>query len=268
MFKVPTKVEKRIKESLKKFQPIIEASANSDANETDTVTIVKDIFSECFGFDKYSELTSEYAIRNTYCDLAVKIDDEVKILIEIKAPGIGLKENQIKQAVDYAANSGVEWVVLTNCVEWKLYKIEFKQPIDIKLIMDFDITKLNPKNKSTAECLYVFTKEGIKNGSLKKYYGNAKATDRFLISSVILNEKTLNLIRREIKKIHSSAKIDNNVIADTILSEIIKRDISESEELKQAIKKTNKIQAKELKSKQSRKTNKVKEEKVDQLKVS
>ena len=79
MFKVPSKVEKRIKDSIKKFQPIIISAANSDVNETDTVTVIKDFFSECFGFDKYKELTSEYAIRGTYCDLAVKMGNDVNI---------------------------------------------------------------------------------------------------------------------------------------------------------------------------------------------
>ena len=34
-------------------------------------------------------------------------------LIEVKAIGSDLKENHVKQAVDYAANEGVDWVLLT-----------------------------------------------------------------------------------------------------------------------------------------------------------
>ena len=35
--------------------------------------LVKDLLAEVFGYDKYAELTSEHAIRGTYCDLAVKV---------------------------------------------------------------------------------------------------------------------------------------------------------------------------------------------------
>ena len=35
--------------------------------------IVADILSEIFGYDKYNEVTSEYAIKGTYCDLAIKL---------------------------------------------------------------------------------------------------------------------------------------------------------------------------------------------------
>ena len=79
MFNIPKKVNVRIVNAMKKFQPIIRSAANRDVNETDTVTIIKDFFAECFGFDKYSELTSEYAIRGTFCDLAVKLQNEVKL---------------------------------------------------------------------------------------------------------------------------------------------------------------------------------------------
>lgn len=48
------------------------------------MTIVKDLLSEVFGFDKYAELTSEL-IRGTYCDLAVKLDGKPRVLIEVKA---------------------------------------------------------------------------------------------------------------------------------------------------------------------------------------
>jgi hypothetical protein len=37
---------------------------------SDTVIIVTDVLAEVFGYDKYSELTAEFAISGTYCDLA------------------------------------------------------------------------------------------------------------------------------------------------------------------------------------------------------
>jgi hypothetical protein len=70
---------------------------------------IGDMLADVFGYDKYFEVTSEYAIRGTYCDLAIKLDGKLTTLIEVKAVGIDLKEQHIKQAVDYAANQGVDW---------------------------------------------------------------------------------------------------------------------------------------------------------------
>lgn len=62
---------------------------------------------------------SEHAIRGTYCDLAVRIDGKLAFLLEVKAVGLDLKDQHVKQSVDYAANQGCEWVVLTNGIEWR-----------------------------------------------------------------------------------------------------------------------------------------------------
>ena len=93
---------------MKGFQPIPSAAKSRDAGEADTSTIVKDLLSEIFGYDKYSEITSEYMIKATYCDLAIKLEGKLQLLIEVKAIGLDLKDNHAKQAVDYAANQGVE----------------------------------------------------------------------------------------------------------------------------------------------------------------
>src|SRR5262245_41150840 len=110
MAPVPARVADRIRSALKKYQPILAAAKQRDVNESDTVVIVTDVLQEVFGYDKYAEITSEHAIRCTYCDLAIKIDSKLSLLIEVKAIGLDLKDNHIKQAVDYAANQGCDWV--------------------------------------------------------------------------------------------------------------------------------------------------------------
>ena len=120
MASIPKKVAERLVSGLKRYQPILAAAKARDVGETDTVTIIKDMLADVFGYDKYSELTSEYAIRGTFCDLAVKLDGKLSTLIEVKAIGIDLKEQHVKQAVDYAANQGVDWVLLTRAIKIKL----------------------------------------------------------------------------------------------------------------------------------------------------
>ena len=81
MLKISKKVSDRITATLKTYQSVAISHKSRDVSEADTVTLVKDILSDCFGFDKYIELTSEQQIRGTYCDLAVKIDGKIKYLI-------------------------------------------------------------------------------------------------------------------------------------------------------------------------------------------
>jgi hypothetical protein len=82
------KVADRLIAGIKRFQPILVAAKARDAGEADTVTTVKDMLGDIFGYDKYSEVTSEHAIKGTYCDLAIKIDNILQTLIEVKAIGL------------------------------------------------------------------------------------------------------------------------------------------------------------------------------------
>lgn len=79
MATIPKKVLSRFQTSTKKFQKILQMASNRDVNEADTVKIVSDMLAEVFGYDEYAEITREYAIKNTYCDLAVKIGSDVKV---------------------------------------------------------------------------------------------------------------------------------------------------------------------------------------------
>lgn len=124
---VPVRVGDRLCACLKRFQPVLSSARSRDVNESDTVIIVTDLLAEAFGYDKYSEITSEHNIRATFCDLATVIDGKVQFLIEVKAIGMVLKDAYVKQAVDYAANKGVEWVVLTNGITWKGFQVNFCQ---------------------------------------------------------------------------------------------------------------------------------------------
>src|SRR3990170_4864272 len=146
MAKLPKKAADRIASGLKRFQAILTSAKASDINESDTVVVVMDVLQDIFGYDKYAEITSEHMIRSTFCDLAVKLDGTLAFLIEVKAIGLELKEQHIKQAVDYAANQGCEWVALTNGVSWRVYRVTFSKPIEHELVVDFDLLALNSRN--------------------------------------------------------------------------------------------------------------------------
>src|SRR6185295_334860 len=120
---LPTRIVDRLSSGLKRFQPVLASAKSRDVNESDTSMIVTDMLAELFGYDKYSEVTRELCIRGTYCDLATRLDGKFQMIIEVKAIGLELKDAHVKQAVDYAANLGVEWVALTNGNLWRVYRV-------------------------------------------------------------------------------------------------------------------------------------------------
>ncbi|HUU59431.1 MAG TPA: type I restriction enzyme HsdR N-terminal domain-containing protein, partial [Phycisphaerae bacterium] len=155
---IPKKVRDRFARTIAKFQKVLQIAKDRDLNETDTVSIVQDMLSEVFGYDKYLEVTSEFAIRSTYCDLALKVEDKVEFLIEAKAVGMDLKPTHMRQTIDYGANHGIQWVVLTNAVQWQIYRIRFEQPINYDLVCCLDFATLDPQDEKQQECIFILSK--------------------------------------------------------------------------------------------------------------
>ena len=158
MAAIPKKVSERLTRSVGIFQRVLKDAKTRDVNEADTVTIVTDMLAEVFGYDKYSDITSELAIRGTFCDLAVKDKGSIKFIIEVKAIGLTLRENHLRQAVNYGANQGIPWVILTNGVNWEIYRIGFDKPITHEQVCQFDFLELSARKKKDHEILYLLCK--------------------------------------------------------------------------------------------------------------
>jgi len=195
---------------------------------------VTDMLAEVFGFDKYSEVTREYAIRGTFCDLATKIDGQLQTLIEVKAIGLGLRENHVKQAVDYAANQGVEWVILTNGQHWKVFSVSFSKPISADLVLDLDLLSMQPADEDAIEDLYLLSKEGVQRSGLDAYNDQLKVRNKFNLAALVMSDPILHTIRRELKRVSPDVRISVEEIKDALAHEVIKRDAIEGEKAVEA----------------------------------
>jgi Type I restriction enzyme R protein N terminus (HSDR_N) len=236
---VPKKVTERLIAGLKQFQPVLAAAKARDVNEADTVTIVKDMLAGVFGYDKYTEVTSEYAIRGNYCDLATKLDGAVATLIEVKAIGLELKDHHVKQAVDYATNQGVDWVLLTNGVAWKVYRIQFTKPIDFELVVELDFSALSHRSTRDLDMLYLWCKEGWVKSALGEYHIQKQALSRYFLGAVVLTDTVLEVIRRELRRLSPDVRIDIQQIREALVNEVVKREVLEGDRADHAKKKAS-----------------------------
>lgn len=245
MIIIPSKTKDRLTAGLKKFQPILLKSRSVDINESDTVTIITDMLSDVFGFDKYSEITSEFAIKKTFCDLAIKIDGKPELLIECKAIGLSLKDDFARQATSYAADYGIDWVVLTNGIDWKIFKVLFSKPIERELVYTFDITALNSKKQSDLEMLFYLCHEAISGKSkntLEELHIQKQLVNKFVVGQILLTEPVLDAVRRQLRKLSNDIKSTNEEIKAIICDEVIKREVSEGDQAIEAKKKIFKME--------------------------
>lgn len=241
MTNIPKKVIERFIKAVPKFQKVLRIAKNRDVNESDTVAVLNDIFGEVFGYDKYLEVTSEFAIRGTYCDLALRVADKVHFLIEVKAIGIDLKDAHLKQACDYGSNQGTQWIVLTNGVEWRVHRLRFERPINFDLVCDFDFLALNPKDEKDLETLFMLAKEGLDKNACEKFYEKVQSVNRYVIGNLMLSNPILNVVRRELKKLSDGMKITTEEIEAIVRTEVLKREIVEGDQADAAATRVNKF---------------------------
>lgn len=251
MATISTKVAKRLSSTIKRYQSILETAKARDLNESDTVTILTDILADVFGYDKYNEITTEKSIRGTFCDLAIKIEGQFKFLLEAKAIGLELKEAFIKQAVDYGSNDGIEWIVLTNGVSWKVFKIIFGKPISHELVLEFNFLELSHKDDDHLQQLFVLSKEGWDKSAINQHFMRKQTFNRYSLGAVTLSDPVVQVIRRELKRLNTDVKIEIEEIKDLLMNEVLRREVVEGERSEHARKQINRATNKKNKSKNS-----------------
>ena len=239
--KIAKKTEDRILNSLPKFQKILGVAKARDLNESDTVVIITDLLAEVFGYEKYIEITSELAIRGTYCDLAVKTNDKFQFLIECKAIGTELKDIHLRQAVGYGSNKGIQWIILTNGIDWQVYRIRFEQPIAWELVTRFDLLTGNVKDEKFIEALFLVTKEGVDKCVREDLFEKIQCVNRFVIGALLLSEPVLSAVKKELRKLAEGIRIEEAEIAALMKESVLRRDLIEGEEAEAASEKVAKL---------------------------
>lgn len=228
----------------KKYQPYkrrLLAAKSKDINEADTVDIISGILADILGYERFVDITREYSIKGTFCDLALKIDSKVKILIEVKAVGIDLKETHLNQAVGYGSTEGIEWVILTNGLRWMLYKITWKNKVESHLVKEIDFTQISFRTDEDTKAMYGISKIGFLKEIVHSNFDHQQLVNKYNIGSILMSDLISRQIRTQLRKVNSKIKIDSNEIKTIVENEIIKREIIDNDLTKIFIKKTKKF---------------------------
>ncbi|MCL2338090.1 MAG: type I restriction enzyme HsdR N-terminal domain-containing protein [Firmicutes bacterium] len=227
------KALERIREKLRPTASVINKALKSNTKEADTRTIVLDILTEMLGWDKFENITAEYAIKGGYADYAIVKTDEkgrrvIYAIVEIKQIGMKLNEGHIRQAKNYAVNEGVKWVIVTNANDWMVFRIEFNKrkqqptpeayPVFSVTINDTDI-----RPGERAEEIYLLSEEASRKNELEEWYQKWLAISPDNLVKKILSGEVLDRIRLAIKH-EINVNFSNEEIATQIIENVIRED--------------------------------------------
>ena len=108
-------------------QNVIHKKRSITTEETTKISLILPFF-RCLGYDVENpcEVKAEYACdvgvkTSEKVDLAILIDDEVKMLVECKSAKTKLNSNHLNQLFRYYSVSDARIAILTNGVEYRFF---------------------------------------------------------------------------------------------------------------------------------------------------
>jgi hypothetical protein len=236
MIKIPAKVQSRLAQQLKRYQATIIDARKRDINEADTALVVVDMLCDVFGYKKIEEITSEHAVKTTFADLAVRVGNAIRFIVEIKSINTELKENHVTQVVNYAANLPIDWVILTNGARWQAYKINFNKPIAGTLVLDLDLCTCSLKEQEVSDLFGGLSREVFTPDSMSQMFKSKQAMSKYSIAQLLLSDPVVGMVRRELRKLADGLNPDLDDVRAIIEDQVIKRELIEAEDAKVAAK--------------------------------
>ena len=112
------------------------------ANETRTRQVLIDPLLIALGWDVSdpNQVELEYDVRGRRADYALMVDTKPVAVIEAKRLGHQLVDDNTMQVMNYANTAGIEYMVVTNGDDWKMYSVFERGAIEERVIMELRIT--------------------------------------------------------------------------------------------------------------------------------
>lgn len=183
-----------------------------ELDESGTRIMINRFLSDVLGYKQLEEIKTEYMIKGTYADYVIQVNTRRHFLVEVKALSFQLSEKHLRQTVNYGANEGIEYALLTNGRNFDFYKILFEQPISSRLIFSLDLSDAAGLKNATGHLQHLHKESVIKN-SFKPLWNKCEATDPYNIAGIICSATVLKCIKKLIKDQYKEKCEDETVLA-------------------------------------------------------
>lgn len=194
-----TTTKERLKAALKRMTKPLADLVARDANEADTRIFITDFLCDALGFDKYTDLSTEYRVRGEYADYGLRIEKQLIAFVEVKRVTTVLGIKHLRQVEMYAVNEGVEWVVLTNGAIWQVYHITGGLPVAIDLAFEVNLLSEQSLAQKTAVMFYL-TKESMKRRQIDELWKAKRAMSPKSLAKILCSEPVAEAIRKELRR--------------------------------------------------------------------
>ena len=171
----------------------------SELDESATRLMVNSLLTDVLGYTELDEIKTEHRIRGEYADYVIQLARKKHFIVEVKAIQLDLSDKHLRQSVNYAANEGVDWIILTNGRLVELYKVIFAKPIGVKKIFSYDLSDLK-QIKESAELLIFLTKKSVLKNELDSFWTRFEAMEPENLYKNFYSVEVVRFLRRKLRQ--------------------------------------------------------------------
>jgi len=136
--------------------------------------------------------------------------------------------------VNYGAHHGIEWILLTNGIIWKVFRIKFAQPIDWDEVYNFDMGAISSRSADDLAKLAMLCRESISTDALQAFHKQAQILNRYVIAELLLSDAVTGSLRKELRRLFDGLKITDDELRILLTNDVIKRDTLDGDQPKAA----------------------------------
>ena len=208
-----------IKTRYRAIQPLLKRVMQDSPNESQSRLLLDRILQDVLGYS-LGEIKTEQKIQGRAADYVLAPGGVDALVIEAKRIGAPLRDKQIFQATSYAAYAGIRWALLTNVVNWQLYRVATENKVEADLVFALDLQ--GGLDGDSAYRLMLLSKTGITRCELlDKLWRKKVALSQESLIAAILNEEVLNKIRAVLLR-ERGYPLTNQEIQDAIEREVLR----------------------------------------------
>jgi hypothetical protein len=187
------------REKLKTYKRKYLRKEFSNVGESATRIMINSFLTEVLGYTELQEIKTEYRIRGEYADYVIQVGRKKHFVVEVKSISLDLNEKHLRQSLNYAANEGIDWILLLNGRQIELYKVNFNKPIKSTIVFALDLLD-NSDFKIACDFVVYLTKTSVEKNELDKLWRRVSALASIEIARDLYSEEVVKTLRSSLKR--------------------------------------------------------------------
>jgi hypothetical protein len=211
-----------LKDRLKAYKKRYLKKQFINLDESATRIMTNSFLSEVLGYQELVEIKTEYRIRSEYADYVIQLKRKKHFVVEVKSIEIDINEKHLRQSLSYAANEGIDWILLLNGREVQLYRVNFGKPVTTTLIYKLNLMEEGDLKKAPS-LIWNLTKTGVERGELESFWKRTNALNPVNLAKLLYCEEVVKRLRNDLKEqtgiyfqIEDIAKSLEQIIAEKV----------------------------------------------------